>query len=164
MCCFGVFLVFCVLACERIFIKTHSTESRSVVGPEPIQARPCIFQPGNFTGWGNEEVNALRVVVFTTFFTCRFSLHDRYSCHVWPWMSEFGGAILRCFTLSRFTILRMYRSTKPKDSFNSLFKATFYSVSWVRKRVNSCTAFYVVTSQRGVMYNFFYYQRLRQWL
>ena len=22
-----------------------------------LQARPCIFQPGNFTGWGSEGVN-----------------------------------------------------------------------------------------------------------
>ena len=24
-----------------------------------LQARPCIFQPGNFTGWGSEGVNVL---------------------------------------------------------------------------------------------------------
>ena len=23
-----------------------------------MQARPCIFQPGNFTGWGSEGVNS----------------------------------------------------------------------------------------------------------
>ena len=25
-----------------------------------LQARPSIFQPGNFTGWGSEGVNILR--------------------------------------------------------------------------------------------------------
>ena len=50
--------VFCfALACERMFIKTHSTESRCVIGPENMQARPCSFQQGNFTGSGSEGVN-----------------------------------------------------------------------------------------------------------
>ena len=46
------------MACERIYIKTHTTESR----PENIllQERPCIFQPGNFTGCGSEGVKQLQ--------------------------------------------------------------------------------------------------------
>ena len=60
---FSVF--FFTLAYERIFIKTRSVESRCVIGPENIllQARPCIFQPGNFTDWGSEEVNHLQTSV-----------------------------------------------------------------------------------------------------
>ena len=46
------------LACERILIETYSIESRRAIGPENIlfTVRPCIFQPGNFTGWGSEGV------------------------------------------------------------------------------------------------------------
>ena len=28
-------------------------------GKYSLQARPCIFQPGNVTGWGSERVNEL---------------------------------------------------------------------------------------------------------
>ena len=39
--------------------KTHISESRCDIGPEIycLQARPCIFQPGNFTGWDSEGVS-----------------------------------------------------------------------------------------------------------
>ena len=36
------------------------------------------------------------------FFTSRFSMHER--CHVCPWLTEFSGTVLSCFTLSRQTI------------------------------------------------------------
>ena len=41
-------LVF-ALACKRLFTTTLGIESRCVTGPEKycLQARPCIFQPGN---------------------------------------------------------------------------------------------------------------------
>ena len=50
--------LFFAFACERIFIRTQSIESRCVTGPENIrlQARPCIIQHGNSTGWGSEGV------------------------------------------------------------------------------------------------------------
>ena len=38
----------------------HSIESTFVLGPQNILfggVHVCIFQPGNFTGWGNEGVN-----------------------------------------------------------------------------------------------------------
>ena len=40
-------------------IKTHSIESRCVIGSENIlfAGSSCIFQPGHFTGWGSEGVN-----------------------------------------------------------------------------------------------------------
>ena len=44
-------------------MKTYSTEGKCVIGPKNIyslQARPCIFQPVNNTGWGSEGVNVAR--------------------------------------------------------------------------------------------------------
>ena len=40
--------------------NAYSTESRCVIGLkiDCLQARPCIFQPRNFTCWGSEGVNA----------------------------------------------------------------------------------------------------------
>ena len=40
-------------------IKMHSVESRFVIGPSNIlfgSVYVCTFQPGNYTGWGSEEV------------------------------------------------------------------------------------------------------------
>ena len=52
------FVLFFVMACERIFIQTQSIQSRCVIGPENtrLQARPCNILPGNLTGWGSEGV------------------------------------------------------------------------------------------------------------
>ena len=52
------FVLFFTLACERSFITTHSIASRSVIGPKIycLQVCPCIFQPGNITGWGSVGV------------------------------------------------------------------------------------------------------------
>ena len=44
---------------------------------------------------------------------------------------------MSCFTLSRFTIFPDVLFVKPEDSLNPLFKAILYSVSWIRKLVNS---------------------------
>ena len=44
---------------ERTSIKTHSIESKFVIGPSNILVvglYVCTFQPGNFTGWGSEGV------------------------------------------------------------------------------------------------------------
>ena len=41
-------------------VKMHSTESRFVVRPSSILfpgVYVCIFQPGNFTGFGREVIN-----------------------------------------------------------------------------------------------------------
>ena len=45
-------------ACERIFIKKHSFESRCVTGPENIlfAGGSVHFQPGHSTGWGSVGV------------------------------------------------------------------------------------------------------------
>ena len=43
-------------------MKLHTIESRSVIGPSTIlfaRVYVCTFQPGKFTGWGSEVVNAL---------------------------------------------------------------------------------------------------------
>ena len=45
---------------ERTSIRTHSTESRLVIGPSNIQFGEvfvCIFSARNFTGCGSEGVN-----------------------------------------------------------------------------------------------------------
>ena len=47
--------------CERGFIQTHGTESRCYRTGKIycLQACPPIFQPGKFTGWGNEGVQLM---------------------------------------------------------------------------------------------------------
>ena len=56
-----LFVFFFALAGERIFIKMHSIEIRlyrtGVYIYIHVQASLCIFQRGNFTGWGSEGVN-----------------------------------------------------------------------------------------------------------
>ena len=71
------------------------------------------------------------------YFTCRVSTQGR--CHFCPWLSEFSSAVvLNCSRLSRSTIFADASLVKPpEDSFNPLFKAILYSVSWVRKLVSS---------------------------
>ena len=54
-------------------------------------------------------------------------------CYVWPWLSEFSDVVLSCFTPSRSAIFTDVSLIKPKDSFNPLFKAVLYSVSWVKE-------------------------------
>ena len=54
----SLFVFFFALALERIFIKIHRTERRCYrTGKYTVfVVHPCIFQPGNFTGWGSEGV------------------------------------------------------------------------------------------------------------
>ena len=59
------------------------------------------------------------------FFTCCVSMHGR--CHVWPWLIEFSGVTSSCFTNSRLIFLFLL---EPEDSFNVLFKAILYAVSY----------------------------------
>ena len=53
------FILFCIIVCERVFIKMVSIERRCVTNQKIycLQAHVCTFQPGNFTGWGSEGVN-----------------------------------------------------------------------------------------------------------
>ena len=47
-------------------------------------------------------------------------------CHVWPRLTEFSGAALSCFTLSRLTIFPDVSLIKTaEDSVSPLFKAEF---------------------------------------
>ena len=51
-----------MLACKWIFIKTHSIESRLVIGLQNILfAGVCMyfFEPRNLTGWSSEGVKYL---------------------------------------------------------------------------------------------------------
>ena len=51
------------------------------------------------------------------------------------WLIELSGVVLSCFTLSRFAIFPDVSLIEPEGSFNPLFNAILYSVSWVRKLV-----------------------------
>ena len=55
----SICVFFFVLAYERIFIKTHSIESRLLQDPENtlFTGVSVFFRPGKFTGWNNEGVN-----------------------------------------------------------------------------------------------------------
>ena len=61
-------------ACQTIFIKTrnNSIDSRCVIGLKIycLQARPCILQPGNLTGWGSAGVNTNKRL-------------EEWACFVW---------------------------------------------------------------------------------
>ena len=49
---------FFATACERVLIKTHSIESRYVIGPENIlSAGVCVHLSAHFTCWSSERVN-----------------------------------------------------------------------------------------------------------
>ena len=52
----------------------------------------------------------------------------RVCYHVWPWLSEFSGVVLNCFTLSNSTIFTDGSLINPEDNL--------YSLAWVRKLVN----------------------------
>ena len=53
-----LFVFFFALACERIFIKTQSIESRCDIEPENklFAVMSVHFQPGDFTDWDSEGV------------------------------------------------------------------------------------------------------------
>ena len=98
------------------------------------------------------------------------------SDHVWPWLIEFSGVALTCFTLARSTVFTEVSPIKSEDSVILLFKAILYQFtvmgrlakysilkssqpqmvtsrrSWVRKFVNSgrdrLKEFSVLQSQR----------------
>ena len=64
-------------------------------------------------------------------FTCcsqRWSRCNGTGCHVSPWLSEFSGVVLNCFTLSNSTIFTDGSLINPEDNL--------YSLAWVRKLVN----------------------------
>ena len=42
---------------KRVALKVDVFQVRKIYC---LQARPCIFQPGNFTGLGNERVNMIK--------------------------------------------------------------------------------------------------------
>ena len=55
---FSLFVFVLALAPERIVIKTHGLkvdvlQDRKIYW---LQARPYIYEPGNFSGWGSERV------------------------------------------------------------------------------------------------------------
>ena len=57
-------------------------------------------------------------------------------CHDLPWLNEFSGVVLRCFTLSRHSSWTEVLFIQAEVSRIPLFKAIVISKSCVRKRVN----------------------------
>ena len=49
------------------------------------------------------------------------------------WLTEFSGAVLSCFTLSRYTFVTEGPHIQPESSPIALFKTRVYSRSWVKK-------------------------------
>ena len=47
------FFFFFFLACETYTMKVDVLQDQKMYG---LQVRPCIFRPGNFTGWRSEGV------------------------------------------------------------------------------------------------------------
>ena len=58
-------------------------------------------------------------------------------CHDLPWLIEFSGVVLSCFTFSRRTLLTEVLSIQPDDSRIALLRAIVYSNLWVRKLVHT---------------------------
>ena len=85
---------FFTIACERISLKMHRTESRFVVGPSnTLFAGMCVytFQPGNFTYWGCEGVKKsvngwipLALAGVPTSRTCLPADEQVQGCHPFP--------------------------------------------------------------------------------
>ena len=59
----GLLVSFFARTCEGLLskliaLKVDVTQNWQIYC---LQARPCIFQPGNVTGWGSEGVNLLGI-------------------------------------------------------------------------------------------------------
>ena len=50
------------------------------------------------------------IIIYSTLHLLPVPCVDAWRWHVWPWLSEFSGVAVSCFTLSRSTIFPMYRS------------------------------------------------------
>ena len=79
------------------------------------------------------------IIIYSTLHLLRVPCVDAWRWHVWPWLSEFSGVAVSCFTLSRSTIFAYISLIKLVGSFKPLFKAILCSVSGVRKLVNRHT-------------------------
>ena len=82
----SLFVCFFALACETIFIKTHSTENRCYrTGKCTVYryVRPCIFQPEKFTDWSSEGVNVMNT---ESDFQDEFLIHLLFSFLFFSWL------------------------------------------------------------------------------
>ena len=75
---------------------------------------------------------------FYSQFCPRAVLRRMVAAIVLPWLTEFSGVVLSCFTLSRQTSLTEVPSMQPEDSPIPLFEAIVHSRSWSWKLVNRC--------------------------
>ena len=72
----------------------------------------------------NLEANNWKRFGSHSFFTCRDLVHGR--CHVWPWLIQFSGVKMSCFTLSRSTTFTEISPIQQEDSPIPLFEAILY--------------------------------------
>ena len=134
----------CVCVCVRVpacvtfyphYLSRRCTAKQSgkMCQPRPLQAIHVTRYSGQDQGPKGPESTA----VFTTVSRATSRSTRGQRCHVWPWLSEFSGVLQSCFALSPSTIFTHVWLIKPEDSFSPLLKAISYSVSWVRKLMNS---------------------------
>ena len=75
---------------ERISVKMHSVEWRSVVGPPTILfggVYVCTFQSGNFTGCGSEGVNC-EILGTVPWFVRLAQLSLSHTCHLLHYLPQ----------------------------------------------------------------------------
>ena len=109
--------------CSNSLLNLHSPQSALPLCLETAQ--PCVLLTlhWNMDTWR-------RCVV------CGHQLANGH-CPVWPWLTELGGVVPSCFTLSRKTVCPGVTCIQPEDSPLPLLKAIVYPRSWVRKLANS---------------------------
>ena len=88
---FSLFVFFFTLALEKIFIKMHRAEWRCYRTRKQtvFDVHPCIFQPGNSTGWGSEGVK--------TWTFCLIKQNKNHTSllmlHLWPTGTQHSSLI-----------------------------------------------------------------------
>ena len=118
----SLLLFFLALACERICIKTRNIEIGllQIRKIYCLQARPCIFQPGNFKGWVSEGVNNQHFCLILSHVDTYCCLAVFFLLRVWrarrfliSWKLQWVGAHYSCWTSrlcyptsSRFSVRR----------------------------------------------------------
>ena len=136
-------------ACETISIRTHSIDSRFVIGPSNMLFTGVyvgICQPGNFTGWGSEGVKKLirKIFMFTHFILFYFGPALGQN---WWWPSYSIALFLPCYKTIAFgqnslvVVLRWFAfRSKPNDI------STYFTRLYV---VGSSFALFEVTDSGG---------------
>ena len=69
-----------------------------------MQVHPCIFQPGNFTGWGSEGVNDV--------VTSESGIIDLSNSLEW------AGSVLFCFLTTHCSVVCLFKNKKQNKTKN----------------------------------------------